>query len=62
MAARAFTVSCADHGEMLGERGLPALACMLWMIGKMARDFREALKMPARSDARVRTVADQSSA
>jgi len=38
--------------QYAAERGLPALACMLWIIGKMARDFREALKMPARSDAR----------
>jgi putative inorganic carbon (HCO3(-)) transporter len=38
--------------QYAAERGLPALACMLWIIGKMARDFREALKIPARSDAR----------
>jgi O-antigen ligase len=38
--------------QYAAERGLPALACMLWIIGKMARDFREALKMPARSDTR----------
>jgi len=38
--------------QYAAERGLPALACMLWIIGKMARDFREALKMPGRQNAR----------
>lgn len=38
--------------QYAAERGLPALACMLWIIGKMARDFRGALKLPARSGAR----------
>jgi O-antigen ligase len=38
--------------QYAAERGLPALACMLWIIGKMARDLREALKMPSRSEAR----------
>jgi putative inorganic carbon (hco3(-)) transporter len=35
--------------QYAAERGLPALACMLWIIGKMARDFRESLKMSDRS-------------
>jgi O-antigen ligase len=38
--------------QYASERGLPALACMLWIIGKMAADFRWALKTPARPDAR----------
>lgn len=38
--------------QYAAERGLPALACMLWIIGKMARDFRNALRMPARPDTR----------
>jgi hypothetical protein len=38
--------------QYAAERGLPALACMLWIIGKMARDFREALKAHVRSGAR----------
>jgi putative inorganic carbon (HCO3(-)) transporter len=39
--------------QYAAERGLPALGCLLWMIGKMARDFRRALKLaPERSDAR----------
>jgi O-antigen ligase len=38
--------------QYAAERGLPALACMLWIIGKMARDFRNALKRSARPDAR----------
>ena len=38
--------------QYAAERGIPALAFMLWIVGKMARDFRNALKMPARSDAR----------
>lgn len=38
--------------QYAAERGLPALACMLWIIGRMARDFRKVLKTPARSDAR----------
>ena len=33
------------------ERGVPALACMLWIIGKMTRDFHNASKMPARAGA-----------
>jgi len=37
--------------QYAAERGLPALACMLWIIGKMARDFRESLKMSDRSGA-----------
>jgi len=38
--------------QYAAERGLPALACILWIIGKMARDFREALKLPTQSGAR----------
>jgi putative inorganic carbon (HCO3(-)) transporter len=38
--------------QYAAERGLPALACMLWIVAKMARDFRNALKMPSRADAR----------
>ena len=38
--------------QSAAEQELPALACMLWIIGKMARDFRGALKTPARLDAR----------
>lgn len=38
--------------QYAAERGLPALACILWMIGKMARDFRGALKAALRPDAR----------
>ncbi len=39
--------------QYAAERGLPALACMLWLIGTMARDFRRALKSaPERSNAR----------
>jgi putative inorganic carbon (HCO3(-)) transporter len=38
--------------QYAAERGLPALACMLWIIGRMARDFRAALKMRVRPDAR----------
>ena len=38
--------------QYAAERGLPVLACMLWIIGKMARDFRGALKGAARADAR----------
>jgi O-antigen ligase len=39
--------------QYAAERGLPALACMLWLIGKMTRDFRRALKsVPERSNAR----------
>jgi putative inorganic carbon (HCO3(-)) transporter len=38
--------------QYAAERGLPSLACMLWIIGKMARNFRAALKTPARSGAR----------
>ena len=38
--------------QYAAERGLPALACMLWIIGKMARDFRNSLAMRARPDAR----------
>jgi O-antigen ligase len=39
--------------QYAAERGLPALACMLWMIGKMTRDFRRALQFaPSRSSAR----------
>ena len=37
--------------QYAAERGLPALACMVWIIWKMAQDFRKALKMPARPDA-----------
>ncbi len=39
--------------QYAAERGLPALACMLWIIGKMARDFSNALKMPARPAAQA---------
>jgi len=38
--------------QYAAERGLPALACMLWFIGKMAGDFRDALKAHVRSGAR----------
>jgi putative inorganic carbon (HCO3(-)) transporter len=38
--------------QYAAERGLPALVCVLWIIGKMVRDFYGALKTPVRSDAR----------
>ena len=39
--------------QYAAERGLPALACMLWLIGKMALDFRRALQLASsRSNAR----------
>jgi O-antigen ligase len=38
--------------QYAAERGLPALGCMLWIIGKMAHDFRKALKIAAWPDAR----------
>jgi len=39
--------------QYAAERGLPALACMLWVIGKMGRDFNRALRFaPKRSGAR----------
>ena len=38
--------------QYAAERGIPALACMLWIIGKMAGNFRSALNTPVRSEAR----------
>ena len=39
--------------QYAAERGLPALACILWIIGKTARDFSLALRLrPERTDAR----------
>ncbi|MBZ5636601.1 MAG: O-antigen ligase family protein [Acidobacteriia bacterium] len=39
--------------QYAAERGLPALACILWIIGRMARDFRGALRAwPNQGDAR----------
>ena len=39
--------------QYAAERGLPALACMLWIIGRMARDFRRALRAwPSQTEAR----------
>lgn len=39
--------------QYAAERGLPALACILWIIGIMTRDFRRALRVwPDRTEAR----------
>ena len=39
--------------QYAAERGIPALACILWIIGKMARDFRRALRVsPDQTEAR----------
>ncbi len=39
--------------QYAAERGLPALACILWIIGRMARDFRRALRIwPSQTEAR----------
>ena len=39
--------------QYAAERGLPALACILWMIGRIARDFRRALRAwPSQTEAR----------
>jgi putative inorganic carbon (hco3(-)) transporter len=39
--------------QYAAERGIPALACILWIIGTMTRDFRRALKVwPDQTEAR----------
>ena len=39
--------------QYAAERGIPALACILWIIGRMTRDFRRALRVwPGQTEAR----------